>query len=507
MPSEEHWQRARLFPVTGIGNPDEQERRGASVFLAVLAAVKEFGRTLTQRCDAPSGIIETFIEVPFDGAKGTNGKPCRPDGLIRVTRGQRSWTALVEVKTGRNDLEVDQLHTYLDVARENGFDALITISHQVATTPGVHPVSVDGRKTKKVKLIHLSWSRIHTEALIQRANHEVRDPDQAWILSEFIRYIETDKSGALDFDDMGSSWVPVRNAAANSTLRAGDPGTLSVVARFDQLLAFCGMELSRQLGVHVSQRLSRAELDDPGARVQRQAIELAKGGLLTGALLVPNAAAPVEITVDLKANRVDASATIAAPTDRRARARVTWLVAQLKAAPPNLRVMANVARARVDPPIFELATLIEDPKLIVNAPGEDIRSFTLTLSQPAGSKRGKVKGSFVRSVTGVVDSFYAQVVQPIKPWTPRAPKPKAAISEEDAGQDEHLTHAPTVIESPTSATEAIGDPEHLIKVEGLAAPANSTDIASLTKSSFRSPESAQPPAEQTNPTDNSSPRW
>lgn len=76
--------------------------------------------------------------MPFlkDGAK------FRPDGLIRVTRGQRSWTALVEVKTGRNDLSPEQVANYLDIAREQNFDAVITISHQVATTPGVHPVQV-----------------------------------------------------------------------------------------------------------------------------------------------------------------------------------------------------------------------------------------------------------------------------------------------------------------------------------------------------------------------------
>lgn len=200
---DEGWQRARLFPVTGIGNPNEQERRGTSVLLAVFSAVKEFGRAMTARCGAPAGKIETFIEVPFE----LNGSHCRPDGLIRVTRGRTSWTALVEAKTGRNDLEPDQVAMYLDVAREHDYDAVITISHQVATTPGVHPVSVDRRKTRKVDLIHLSWSRIHTEAKIQHANHEVSDPDQAWLLSEFIRYIEDPKAGALDFEDMGPSWA------------------------------------------------------------------------------------------------------------------------------------------------------------------------------------------------------------------------------------------------------------------------------------------------------------
>ena len=177
MANDEAWQPARLFPITGIGGAEEQERRGTSVLLAVMQSVKEFGRALTTRCGAPAGRIETFIEVPFELAAGSK---VRPDGLIRVTRGQTMWRALVEVKAGRVDLRPDQLNNYLDVARSNEFDAVITISHQVATTPGVHPVQVDRRKTKKVALHHLSWSRIHTEALIQQTNHVVGDPDQAW---------------------------------------------------------------------------------------------------------------------------------------------------------------------------------------------------------------------------------------------------------------------------------------------------------------------------------------
>src|ERR1700761_3304454 len=74
------------------------------------------------------------------------------DGLIRLTRGQRSWVAPVEVKTGRNNLDVDQVTTYLDVARQHEYDAVITISHDVATTPGVHSVPVDRCKTLKVDL-------------------------------------------------------------------------------------------------------------------------------------------------------------------------------------------------------------------------------------------------------------------------------------------------------------------------------------------------------------------
>jgi len=84
----------------------------------------------------------TYMEVPFVLGE----KRIYPDGHLRVSRGQRSWTALVEVKTGSNDLETEQLENYLDIARETGFNALITISNQIPAIAGQHPTPVDRRE-------------------------------------------------------------------------------------------------------------------------------------------------------------------------------------------------------------------------------------------------------------------------------------------------------------------------------------------------------------------------
>ena len=102
------------------------------------------------------------------------------------------------------------------------FDAVITISNEIPAIAGMHPTKVDKSKLKKVALHHWSWSMVLAEAVLQKEHRGVADPDQAWILGELIRYLEHPRSGALQFDDMGGSWVATREAVAAGTLRPGD---------------------------------------------------------------------------------------------------------------------------------------------------------------------------------------------------------------------------------------------------------------------------------------------
>jgi hypothetical protein len=445
MVDDSTWQQARLIPVSGINGAEEQERRGTSALLAVLSSVKEYGRTVTGALGAPAGPVETFIEVPFLTAAGK--KAC-PDGLIRVARGGKSFVALVEVKTGRNTLDVAQVECYLDIARDNGYDAVLTISNEIAPAPGVHPCSVDKRKLRKVALHHMSWSRLHTLAVIEQVNRAVADPDQAWILGEFVRYLEHPKSGAIDFDDMGAQWVTVRDGVAAGTLRSGDKGAIDVATRFDQLIAFAAMRLSRQLGVTVQPALSRAELADPAARRLAQAGQLVSAGRLTGALRIPNAIAPVQLSVDLRASQVSASVTFPAPADGRQLTRVNWLIRQLKDAPDDLRIDAVTAWSRGDGTAELLKTLRADPALLVADPKRDIRNFTLTLSKVAGTKRGQGRGSFVGGVLDLVDAFYRDVVQVLRPWTASAPKVKTPDTVHDGVGHDGVGHDDAVPQLP-----------------------------------------------------------
>ena len=135
------WGHARLMPTFGIRSQQEQEKRATSCLLAVMHGVPEFGYALLRELDAPKApMIETFAEVRF---KDASGKTVIPDGAIVCRRGKKTWTCLVEVKTGAARLKDDQVNAYLDVAKANGFDGVLTISTEITGSSSESPVSVD----------------------------------------------------------------------------------------------------------------------------------------------------------------------------------------------------------------------------------------------------------------------------------------------------------------------------------------------------------------------------
>jgi hypothetical protein len=420
------WHRASLIPTTGIGGAKEQEMRATSALLSVLSAVPEFSKSLLRQFGAPAGTVETFVEVPF---KAPDGRMVRPDGLIRVSRGKRSWVCLVEVKTGRNMLDREQLETYLDAARTNGFDALVTISNQYSPSAGVHPVKVSGHKLRRVQMHHLSWIALITEATIQHEHRGISEPDQAWILEELIRYLEHPNSGALQFEDMGQHWVSVRNSAKDGTLRKTDPGVEEVVERWIEFMRFLSLQLGRELGAEVRQWLSKNERNDQSFRVNSAMQYLESEQSLRGAFPIPDAIAVVGVSANLARRVVEANITVDAPKEGRPRTRVNWVVRQLSKAPDNTRIVVSFNRRR-DTTSNTLSALRDEPSkgLLVDNQVNP-RRFTIALTADMGVKKGNGQGSFVDSVQTTLEDFYREIVQVLKAWQPPAPKLPAPDAE------------------------------------------------------------------------------
>lgn len=448
--TSDSWMPARLIPVAGIQGQEEQEIRGASSLLAVMRAVDEFGRNILKEIGAPAGRISTFTEVPL---KTQDGKTLRPDGAIVVERGKTSWRCLVEVKTDNVPLKAEQVNAYLDLAREHGFDSLVTISNQITAGPEDVPVEVDGRKLRSVKLMHLSWWRILTEAVLQHQHRGIKDPDQAWILNELIVYLEHEKSGAVGFEDMGKQWVSVRNAARDGTLRPTDGGIQDVVDRWEQFMEYLCLSLSQDLGVQVVSAQSRSR--DGRAWTDTLLKSLCDDGKLMGSFRVPDAIGPIDVEADLRARQTRTSVKVTAPKDGRPQTRINWMLRQLKKAPGDLRIETHFARTKETTAAL-LSEAREDAKTLLSPsdPKREARAFTLSLARPLGTKRGRGERSFVLETRRQVVSFYGDLVEDLKAWQAKAPKlPDTEAEGEPTGDD------PRRSESPPSALPVVRSPE------------------------------------------------
>lgn len=436
---EENWNLARLIPTSGIKGTKEQETRTTSALLSVMTAVPEFGRSLLNRVGAPVGKIQTWVEVPFEMP---NGDVVRPDGAITVTRrGGERWTALVEVKTDRSRLRVEQLETYLDVCKAEKFDALISISNQFSPIPGVHPVEVDRRKIQSVELHHLSWNAVLTDAVLQHEHRGVSDPDQAWILSELIHYLEHPSSGAMHFDDMGSSWVSIRDGARNGTLRENDPGVADIVATWEELGRYLTLTLGRRLGTDVQQVLSRRERNNYELRRTQVTRELAEHATLSCVIRVPNSIGDIALSADLKARMVSASASLSAPREGRPKTRMTWLVRQLDQAPESTRIDIGFEGTRRTTSELLGALRIDSDKGLDEDKTNVPRWFRLTLTADMGAKKGAGSGSFIQSITDILDTFYWDIARSVNSWVPRARRLPEAAQEMAVDAADHSTAA------------------------------------------------------------------
>ncbi len=446
------WQRARIIPVSGIGSEREAEQRATSALLAVLGIVRPFSQAILSPMGASRAgraVVETFIEPTF---KDDSGKVVRPDGLIQVAFGRKPpFVALVEVKTGQAKLAADQINAYWDIARREGFDAVVTISNEIAPSFGVHPTEgLKVRSNSKVAVHHLSWTRVLSLAVTEKTHRGIDDPEQDWILGELVRYLEHDASGALGFDDMGANWVEVRDGARNGTLNSRSDAVTDVALRWDQLLSFISLRLGADIGEDVVEVLSRAEQHDPRLRPRLFAESLCRDGTLSGTLRVPNTVGDVHITVDLKARQNIVSVDVGAPSDKGAKGRISWLVRQLRDAPGALVVepYPKGGQTGIAGPMEAIA---EDPSLLLREDKKDPHRFRVIGRSELGQNRrsGKSPG-FVQSVINSIESFYGDVLQDMTAYQPKAPQLKSVVPE-DPGPE--LPSVPLVAAAPSPNPE------------------------------------------------------
>lgn len=439
----ESGERARLIPV---GKITQRENRATSVLLAGMSALQPFSKTLLGEIGQLVGSrskLKCYSQVVFKHDPG-KGK-FRPDGLIELQNGKRIWRSIVESKIGREVLDAEQIQAYIQIAKANGIDSIITISNQFASLPTHHPVKID-RLPKGISIYHWSWAHVLTTAIIKLESDEIDSTDQRYLLNEFIRYFEHPSTGIERFTQMNPEWKDVVTQVqqgAGLSRKTDQDKVMDTVASWHQETRDLCLHLTESLKQKVRPRLSSKHVSDSGLRLKDGIKRLKDTAQLGFILTVPDAADDIEIIADIRSRTITVSMEVNAPKDKiTAKARINWLLRQLRSSKPEDIIITAYWPKRTQTSSEGLKKLREDPELL-EAPASNLapRKFSVKLAKHVGAKFSG-RRTFIEAVEECVPHFYREVGQRLRAWVPTPPKsppePQRDISETTTPETHNL---------------------------------------------------------------------
>lgn len=423
-------QLARLIPTVA---DSKKEERATSSLLASFMAVPQFARDVLAEAGAPVGKrlkINCFTEVTFKTSD--KGQKPRPDGLIVISNGSKKWTALVESKIGNAELTKEQVENYLDLAKQYGINAVITISNQFSTTPTHHPVKVPKNKLRSVELYHFSWLALKSKAILLTDNKRVDDPEQAYILSELVRYLDHDSSGVSSLTKMPSNWKDVCNSIQQGTiLNKNSEHVEYSVSGWHQLLRHLSLNLSMKIGQPINIVLSRARENDPELNFLEDCSHLSKESALHAEFDIPNAASKLIFSADILRRTINISMKLEAPKDKsKATASINWITRQLKDKNiKNISIRAYWPK-RIPMTAAPLEEVIENPTVIIPSETKEMPTSLEVIRVIDLAARFKGAKTFVEDSSREFPLFYQDAGQHLSKWVAKAPKVKETAPDE-----------------------------------------------------------------------------
>lgn len=194
---------ARLIPV---GADSNKEAKAASILLAAMIAVPPFRKLMLGSLGQRVGVrakLDCYTEITL---KKSSTK-LRPDGLIELDGGGgRIWRCFVEAKIKNAKIDKEQVEQYLELAKNNQIDAVLTISNEFVASPTHSPVQPSKTLLRHVELFHWSWMFTLTQAQLLLSSDEFENREQRFILSEMERYFNHPSIGISAFNRMNPEW-------------------------------------------------------------------------------------------------------------------------------------------------------------------------------------------------------------------------------------------------------------------------------------------------------------
>lgn len=425
-------QLARLIPTVA---DSKKEERATSSLLASFMVVPSFAMSVLSDAGASIGKrskVTCYTEVAFKSPDKSKGP--RPDGLIMINNGSKVWTALVESKIGSSELTNEQVEEYLSLAKQYKINAVITISNQFATTPTHHPLTIPKTKTRSVELYHFSWLSLKSKAVLLTGTKGIEDPEQAYILSELVRYLDHDSSGVSALNKMPAQWKELCSSVQNGVVLSKNADYLtSSVSGWHQLLRHLSLNLSMAIGQPVDISLSRQREKDSDLNFAEDCAYLAKESSLKADFNIPNAASKLTLSADVLRKVINISMKLEAPKDKsRATASINWLSRQLKGTAHESVSIKAYWPKRIPQTMATLESVLENPNILIPPNVKELPTYLEVVRVVDLGARFKGAKTFVEDVSVQFPKFYHDAGQLLTKWVAQAPKIKEKETEESS---------------------------------------------------------------------------
>ncbi|SMX27045.1 hypothetical protein TRP8649_01147 [Pelagimonas phthalicica] len=415
---------ARLFPVLATTS---KEGRTTSIVLGCMTKVEEFGAHLLQSVGQRVGKrsrLEAYTEIVLSSGRGDSQD--RPDGLIELRVGSRTWRALIEAKIGSTALEAEQIERYRLLAKENGIDCVISISNQFTTSPSSHPLESVRKSRSKIPVFHWSWMHILTIVDLLVSGEDVEDADQLVLLNELRRFLTHESAGVKGFERMPREWTELNKfVSGGGQLPSQSDLVLTVLDAWHQETRDLSLILTRMTGTRVLEKLPRKHKDNPGQRQKDELSLLRERLCLSCCLSIPDAAAPMDVRVDLMRRCVEAGMVLKAPEDRKStKARLNWLMRQLKGQANENDFVRLKWPGTSEPSLFALTDIMENVEIACqDKPHLAPHGFEVFTSEKLGAKFAQ-QANFVAELERIVPEFYNRLGVQLVAWQRRPPSIK-----------------------------------------------------------------------------------
>ncbi len=271
-----------IFRTSNDSQGSQASKAAAAAYLSLISGVEKIGEVILSRMGFEKAPFHCLPGATFQLTGPNSSIEVETDGHIEIQVGRTPRTAIVEVCIGDNKLDPKRITLLQKLAKQEGFDAVITIGNSHPTEDGLPPIKLDRRRLKKIPVCHFSWESLFSAAKAYGDNAEERC--EQWILSEWLEYMEdSDHPIALRYG-LGPHWEAVEKMAREDNLKSQSKELVSVSESWRGYLLMLAAQFSSKLRTKVVVRAPDGELSNSELHTSRIANRLANNQCLSGRL-------------------------------------------------------------------------------------------------------------------------------------------------------------------------------------------------------------------------------